>query len=111
MPLVAPFRTSFGTSTVRSLLLVRVETPDAVGWGECVADAEPTYSSEYTDGAAHVLREHLVPRLLGRPLTAALVAPLLAAVKRHPMAKGALEMAVLDAELRASGTSFGTHLG
>jgi len=112
LPLVGPFRTSFGTTTERELLLVRVETPDAVGWGECVADAAPTYSSEYTDGAQHLLREHLVPRLAAAgDITAARVAPLLEAVKGHPMAKGALEMAVLDAELRAGGTSFGTHLG
>ena len=112
LPLVAPFRTSFGTTTGREVLLVRVETADAVGWGECVADAEPTYSPEYADGAQHVLREHLVPRLAAAgEITAARVAPLLEAVKGHPMAKAALETAVLDAELRAAGTSFGTHLG
>jgi o-succinylbenzoate synthase len=33
MPLVAPFRTSFGTETARDILLVRVVTPDAEGWG------------------------------------------------------------------------------
>jgi O-succinylbenzoate synthase len=116
MPLVSPFRTSFGTSTDRELVLVRVETTDAVGWGECVADSEPTYSAEYTDGAAHVLAHHLLPRLAaaqtaGARVTAARVGPLLAPVKGHPMAKGALETAVLDAELRAAGLSFGEHLG
>ena len=33
MPLVAPFRTSFGTETERDVLLLRVATPDAEGWG------------------------------------------------------------------------------
>ena len=61
LPLVSPFRTSFGTSTARDVLLVRVDTAAATGWGECVADSEPTYSSEYADGAQHVLREHLLP--------------------------------------------------
>ncbi len=112
MPLVAPFRTSFGTSTARDLLLVRIDTATATGWGECVADAEPTYSSEYADGAQHVIARHLVPRLAaaGR-LTAARVGPLLEAVKGHPMAKAALEAAVLDAELRTAGVSFADHLG
>jgi O-succinylbenzoate synthase len=110
LPLVSPFRTSFGTSTARDVLLVRVDTRDATGWGECVADAEPTYSAEYADGAQHVLREHLLPRLTGE-VTAARVAARLSAVKGHLMAKGALEMAVLDAELRATGMSFGTYLG
>jgi O-succinylbenzoate synthase len=111
LPLVAPFRTSFGTSTARDVLLVRVDTPDATGWGECVADAEPTYSAEYADGAQHVIREHLLPRLTGPCLTAARIGPLLEPVKGHPMAKAAVEAAVLDAELRAAGMSFGTYLG
>ncbi|MGH8835557.1 MAG: o-succinylbenzoate synthase [Actinomycetes bacterium] len=112
MPLVAPFRTSFGTESVRDVLLVRVETPDQQGWGECVAAAEPRYSAEYADGCADVLRRFLVPALLARPrLEATDVAPALAMFRGHRMAKAALETAVLDAQLRGSGTSFGQYLG
>lgn len=112
LPLVAPFRTSFGTETTKEALLVRVHTPGADGWGECVAMAEPLYSSEYIEGAEHVLRHHLLPRLLtSADVTAAAVAPLLAPVRGHPMAKAALETAVLDAELRGRGVSFAEHLG
>ncbi len=112
LPLVSPFRTSFGTSTSRELLLLRVVTPEAEGWAECVAMDGPLYSSEYVDGAAHVLRHHLVPRLAGAAgLTAARVESALRPVKGHRMAKAALETAVLDAELRAAGTSLSTHLG
>ena len=113
VPLVAPFRTSFGTQTSRDVLLVKVVTPEAEGWGECVAMEEPLYSPEHVEGAAHVMRRFLVPRVaaLGDRLTAARVAPALAPVTGHPMAKGALELAVLDAELRAAGRSFGDELG
>ena len=41
MPLVSPFRTSFGTQTVRELMLLRIVTDEAEGWGECVAEATP----------------------------------------------------------------------
>src|SRR5581483_2426401 len=51
LPLVSPFRTSFGTQTERDVLLVRAITPEAEGWGECVAMEEPLYSSEYVDAA------------------------------------------------------------
>ena len=51
MSLVAPFETSFGVQTERDILLVKVITTDGEGWGECVAGEEPTYSSEYVDGA------------------------------------------------------------
>jgi O-succinylbenzoate synthase len=112
MPLVAPFRTSFGTQSARELLLLRVVTSEGEGWGECGAMAGPLYSSEYIDGVEHVLQAFLVPALLAAgDLTAYKVAPLLAKVKGHRMAKAALEMAVLDAELRAHGLSFGTALG
>jgi o-succinylbenzoate synthase len=112
LPLVAPFRTSFGTQTERDILLVQVKGPDSDGWGECVAMTEPVYSSEFVDGAHVVIRDHLLPRLeQAGEVTGHGVAPALAAVKGHPMAKAALEMAVLDAELSARGESFGSFLG
>jgi O-succinylbenzoate synthase len=112
LPLVAPFRTSLGTVREREILLVRVVGPDAEGWGECVAFVEPFYSYEYVGGAYDVIREHLLPRLFALDdVTAELVAPTLQGVRGHPMAKGALEMAILDAELRAQGVSFGEYLG
>jgi o-succinylbenzoate synthase len=112
LPLVTPFRTSFGTETVRDILLIRVETPESEGWGECVAAPEPLYSSEYTDGAAHVIESFLLPRLfeLG-DVSAHGGGPALSGVKGHSMAKGALEMAILDAELRSAGISFASFLG
>ncbi|MGC8512614.1 MAG: o-succinylbenzoate synthase [Acidimicrobiales bacterium] len=113
MPLVSPFRTSFGVEAVRDVLLVQVEGPDAVGWGECVAMSEPLYSSEYVEGAHAVIRSHLLPRLQRRQgqLPADEVARLLSVVKGHHMAKAALEAAVLDADLRAAGVSMASHLG
>jgi O-succinylbenzoate synthase len=116
MPLVAPFRTSFGTQTRRDILLLRVVTDDAEGWGECAAMSDPLYSAEYIDGAADVLRRFLVPALVSSPvapgrLDAHAVGPALARFRGHRMARAALEMAVLDAELRAGGRSFARELG
>src|SRR4051794_41514392 len=65
---------------------------------------EPLYSSEYVDAAQHVVRRFLLPRLFdAADVTAGRIAPLLMPVKGHPMAKAAVEMAVLDAELRQAG--------
>jgi o-succinylbenzoate synthase len=113
MPLVLPFRTSFGTQTGRDVLLVRVRSPGGNGWGECVTPAAPVYSEEFTDGAALVLRDHLVPRVLaaGREVTADAVHARLRGVHGHRMARAALEVAVLDAQLRAAGISLARHLG
>ena len=112
MPLVAPFRTSFGTETCRDVLLVRVVTDEAEGWGECVAMSDPLYSSEYVDAAADVLRRFFIPAVAAhRRLDATLVGPALAPFKGHRMAKAALETAVLDAELRAAGRPLARELG
>ncbi|KRE29066.1 o-succinylbenzoate synthase [Agromyces sp. Soil535] len=140
VPLVRPFETSFGRETVREVLLVHVVTDAGDGWGECVAGRDPFYSGEYVDGAASVIERYLGPALLGRhgrhaathhgapdaagttvaegpgsrgasvPLAAS-VASTLAFVAGHRMAKGALEAAVLDAELRAQGRSMGELFG
>jgi o-succinylbenzoate synthase len=112
MPLVSPFRTSFSTQTTRELLILRVVTDEAEGWGECVAMVDPLYSSEYLDGAADVLRQFLIPALAASgPLDASRVATVLEPFKGHRMAKAALEMGVLDAELRVSGRPFSRELG
>ncbi len=109
---MTPFRTSFGTDTHRDALLIRAFTNGPAGWGECVADLQPLYSPEYVDGASQVTERYLIPRIFAADAPpAAAIAGILARVQGHPMAKGALEMAVLDAELRAEGVSFGQRLG
>lgn len=112
MPLVAPFRTSFGTQLTRDLLLLRVVTDDTEGWGECVTMPDPLYCSEYNAAALDVLGRFLLPALAAAgPLDASRVGQVLAPFKGHRMAKAALEMGVLDAELRAAGRSFARELG
>ncbi|AWB85605.1 o-succinylbenzoate synthase [Mycetocola zhujimingii] len=112
MPLVRPFETSFGRESARDVLLVRLETDTGDGWGECVAGSTPGYSSEYVDGCAHVIEHHLAPRLFAADdVVASDLGRLLSGVVGHRMAKAALEAAVLDAELRASGVSFASYLG
>ncbi|WP_382307792.1 o-succinylbenzoate synthase [Herbiconiux sp. UC225_62] len=112
MPLVRPFETSFGRQTAREVLLVRVITESGDGWGECVAMADPVYSSEYVVGCTDVIRNYLAPALLDAgTVRAADVASVLDFVIGHRMAKAAVETAVLDAQLRASGTSFGEYFG
>jgi o-succinylbenzoate synthase len=118
MPLVAPFRTSFGTETSRDVLLVRAVLTggaagdDVSGWAECAAGDDPYYSAEYVAGAADVTGRYLLP-MLGAvaDLTPEAVAPALARVKGHRMAKAALETAVLDAWLRAHGVPLARYLG
>jgi O-succinylbenzoate synthase len=133
LPLVEPFVTASGSLARRPVLLVRVRTDLGDGVGECPALPEPTYTDEYADGAEAVLATHLLPRLLaaGGPTSPNRTAPAPAAagdgppeeraleqllasldpVRGHPMAKSAVEMALLDALLRSEGRSLAAWLG
>jgi O-succinylbenzoate synthase len=114
IPLVRPFRTSFGTQHVRDVLLVEAIDSDGVsGWGECVTMAWPGYSPEYTLGAIDVMRAFLIPALRealpgNDPVE---VAAALGTMRGHPMAKSALSTALLDVWLRKRDQSLGDYLG
>jgi len=112
LPLVSPFRTSFGVETEKECILVRAESASGrIGWGECVAAVDPGFSDEFNAAAWIVMREHLVPQLLSAAVTAEEVGARLAGVRGHRMSKAALEMSVLDAELRERGESLRSYLG
>lgn len=112
LPLRSPWHTSAGTLNGRDVLLVRLRSDIGEGWGECAAFAEPGYSAEFVASARLVLRDHLIPRLLApTDVSSKGAAAVMAPVNGHRMAKSSLEMAMLDAELRAAGTSFAEYLG
>jgi len=117
LPLVRPFRTSFGEERDKRAILVRVVMAigddEVEGWGECVASADPLYSEEWLEGSWLILRNYLGPALLrsGSITTPAEVEELIGVVRGHPMAKAAVVAAVLDAWLRARDQSLVTFLG
>jgi o-succinylbenzoate synthase len=112
IPLVHFFETSFGRTYGRRVLLVTLHSNGLEGWGECVAGEEPYYSEEYVDGAWDVIVRYLGPSLLGKTLQSGREVPaLLAKVREHRMAKGALENAVWDAEAQEKGLPLWKLLG
>ena len=113
LPLVRPFRTSFGTQTAREVLMLKLTTTEGViGWSECVALSEPVYSPEYVAAALDLMRRFLIPTLReAGEITAQDVAPLLSHYLGSPMAKATLETALLDAQLKVEGRSLAEFLG
>jgi O-succinylbenzoate synthase len=115
LPLVRPFRTSFGEERTKDAILVRVEAGGVEGWGECVASPSPRYSEEWNDGAWAVMRDHLGPALFdGEIRDPSDVGRRLSWARGHRMSKAALEAAVLDAWLRSpagGGRSLVHYLG
>jgi O-succinylbenzoate synthase len=111
-PLVAPFRTSFGTQVERPCILIAVYSEGLVGWGECVASDNPGYSYETINTAWHVLSDFLIPLNLKQEVaTPQDVTARYDWVRGHPMAKAGLENAVWDLLARAHGIPLSTMLG
>ena len=99
LPLKAPFETSFGVTKERRILLVEMLAGGTTGWGEVTAGEGPFYSPETTGTSWVVLRDFIVPLVLGREVGVACDLPaLLAPIRGHEMAKAAVENALWDAE-------------
>lgn len=112
LPLRRPFQTSFGRTTRKEFLLLAVEAEGLCGLGECVADARPDYLSETNQTAIHILRDFLVPGVLGAGLARAEdVLSAFAGVRGHEMAKASIEMAVFELFARRQGVPLWRLLG
>ncbi|HXH06825.1 MAG TPA: o-succinylbenzoate synthase [Vicinamibacterales bacterium] len=112
LPLVRFFETSFGRSDDRTFLLVTLHDDGAEGWGECVAEAGPFYSSETTETAWHVITDFIAPRVVGREFAdPRALGNALAAIRGHQMAKAAVEMAAWDLHARQRGVPLARLLG
>ena len=112
LPLVHFFETSFGRVDDKHFILVRVESDGVSGYGECVAEKDPYYSSETNDTVWHIIAEFLAPRLLGADFAHPReVFPALKAVRGHNMAKAAVEMAMWDLFARQRGEPLARALG
>jgi o-succinylbenzoate synthase len=112
LPLVRPFRTSMGVATRKECILVRVETDDADGWGECVADVEPDFSAEWNASAWDAIATFFGPALLAAgDVPAWAVEDVFLPWRGNRMAKAAVIDAALDAELRARGEPLAAALG
>ena len=113
LPLIHFFETSFGRTTERRIVLVRVIDKDgAEGWGECTAGEEPFYSEEWTETAWTTIRTFLAPMVVGKEIAnAAGTWTLMGSVRGHRMAKAALEAACWDLEAKRLNVPLWKQLG
>ena len=99
MRLKAPFETSFGTTYDRPILLVELASDGITGWSEVTATEGPFFNAESVDIAALVLRDFLVPLVLGKTFSGAHEVPAaFATVRGHEMARAGIENALWDVE-------------
>lgn len=104
LPLVHFFETSFGRTTARRIVLVRVEASGLTGWGEVTCGEQPLYNYETPETAWHILRDFLIPGTLGRELSGpSEIATRFEAIRGHSMAKAGLENALWDIQAQKEG--------
>ncbi len=98
MKLIQPFETSMGVENFEEHIIVRVEAGGVTGWGECVVEPLPWYSPETVTTAWHILRDGLIPAVLGQESdTVGGFIHRWQWVRGHRMAKAGLESALWDA--------------
>ena len=113
LPLIHFFETSFGRTTERRILLVRVKDDEgSEGWGECTAGEGPFYCEEWTETAWQTIKNHLADMVVGREFaSAADTWPLMSPVRGNRMAKAAIETAAWDLEAKRLRVPLWKHLG
>jgi O-succinylbenzoate synthase len=112
LPLVHFFETSFGRSYDRTFVLIRVEGGGQEGWGECVAEANPYYSSETTETVWHIIAGFIAPLVIGQACEHPReIFRALHRIRGHNMAKAGVEMAAWDLYARLTGQPLARALG
>ena len=113
MPLLSPFETSFGRTTIRRILIVRVfDRSGASGYGECTASEDPFFNEETIDTAWLIIKDFIAPMLShARPSEASQIHMALAPIRGNRMAKGGVEAAAWDLEAKLAKVPLWKHLG
>src|SRR5262249_14925026 len=112
MRLKTPFQTSFGVIRDRTVVLVEVASDGISGWGEVTATPEPLFTAEASASAGLVIRDYLVPRVLGKSVeTAAEVRGHFADIRGNEMARASIENAIWDLESQMKGVPLPKLLG
>jgi len=113
IPLKAAFETSFGMTTRRRVLIVRVfDKSGASGYGECTAMEQPFYNHETVDTAWVIISKFIAPMLANaRVSSASEVGGALTPIQGNCMAIGSVETAIWDLEAKLLDKQLWRHLG
>jgi len=66
LPMITPFRTSFGLVATKQTVVVRLYAAGLVGYGEAPCFHLPIYNAESIDTCLHILRDAILPSIVGR---------------------------------------------
>lgn len=112
MKLVSPFKTSMGTDFFVEHIIIKVESDGIIGWGECVAEGNPFYSSETVNTSWHILKDFIIPTVVGKRISN--IGETIGRwnhIRGHRMAKAGLESALWDLFAKKENVSLSNLMG
>lgn len=112
MNLKHAFAASTHAASELNHVVVKAEAGDLVGWGECSVTNDPFYMGETYETAWHIVKDFLVPAVLGKEWSDIEgFTRLYRLVKGNTFAKSGLETAAWDLLARSKGVSLSTLIG
>lgn len=113
MPLIAPFKTSYGELKSKDFYIIELVSEDGIcGYGELEAFPLPDYTEETLDTAIAIVKQHLLPLLVRKEIRKPEeVHQLFSWIQGNEMAKAAVELAVWDAFAKSEQRSLAEMIG
>ena len=113
MTMKTPFVTGLGTFQEKDFLILEVKDEMGnTGWGESVAFSTPWYSEETLGTNLHMIKDFLIPIILGKEIGHPdEVSQLFAAIRKNNMAKSAVEGAISDLYAKRNKMTLAQALG
>lgn len=97
IPFIYPFKFSNGEISAHECLIVAVKSEGLIGWGECPVFPFPFYTYETIFTAYNVIKNFLIPQILGKSIyTPHEVTKLFSPIRGHNMAKSCLDSGIWD---------------
>jgi o-succinylbenzoate synthase len=97
LPLNEPFEISSGVIFEKDCIIVKLFTEESVGIGESSPMPAPFYSSETPETCIHILKDFIIPRLLGRNINSIADAnDIFSDIRGNNFAKAGVETALWD---------------
>jgi O-succinylbenzoate synthase len=112
MPLIDPWKTSFGEMTSVETVLVRLVSSGESGWGEAAPYAMPQFCSEWAGGCFRLISDVFRPLLVGQEIASGNdLQGRLCAFKGNHFAKAAIDLAWWDLATRMEGRPLWQAIG
>ena len=112
MKLASLFESANNIENYEEHIIIKVDSENIIGWGECVAQSTPSYTYETVETAWHILTEFIIPKILNKNFNS--LNELISTwkwIRGHNMSKAGVEAALYDLFSKKENVSLSKFLG